>query len=156
HPAGVAAPLASVDAMVREAQQRWAARGMAGEVGYLYVNHVGDANSTVSIYRSGTDRVTPTGEGIHFNGTTGTPIREDPPASAVDRIDNFITGLHLQRFRHWPLRVFYFIGGLTGCVCIATGFIFFVRKRTREHGKHGQRGLRWVDAFAVTTVTGMV
>jgi uncharacterized iron-regulated membrane protein len=33
--AGVAAPLASVDDMVREAQRRWAAKGMAGEVGLL-------------------------------------------------------------------------------------------------------------------------
>ena len=32
---GVAAPLASVDAMVAEAQRRWANRGMAGEVGFL-------------------------------------------------------------------------------------------------------------------------
>src|SRR5690606_4539245 len=42
--AGVAAPLASVDAMVAEAQRRWAAKGMAGEVGFLALQHVGDAN----------------------------------------------------------------------------------------------------------------
>ena len=40
-PAGVAAPMASVDAMVLEAKRRWAARGMPGEVGFLMVNHVG-------------------------------------------------------------------------------------------------------------------
>ncbi|MDP0971842.1 hypothetical protein Q6294_33450, partial [Klebsiella pneumoniae] len=32
--AGVAAPVASVDAMVAEAQRRWAAKGMAGDVGF--------------------------------------------------------------------------------------------------------------------------
>jgi hypothetical protein len=34
-PAGVAAPMASVDAMVLEAKRRWAARAMPGEVGFL-------------------------------------------------------------------------------------------------------------------------
>lgn len=155
-PAGVPAQLASVDAMVAEAQRRWAARGMAGEVGFLFVNHVGDRNSYVSVYRAGTDRVTLTGEGIHFDGPSGRVIREDPPASAVTGINNFVTGLHLQHFRHWLLRWLYFIGGLAGCVCIATGFVFFVAKRQRQHAKQGSSGARWVDALAVTAVTGTV
>lgn len=155
-PAGVPAKMASVDAMVAEAQRRWAARDMAGEVGFLFVNHVDDANATVSVYRAGTDRVTLTGEGIHFSGTTGAVIREDPPASAVGGITNFVTGLHLQHFRHWLLRWLYFIGGMAGAVCIATGFIFFVEKRKKQHARQGVSGARWVDALAVTTVTGTV
>jgi uncharacterized iron-regulated membrane protein len=155
-PAGIPAQLASVDAMVAEAQRRWAARGMAGEVGFLFVNHVGDINSTVSIYRAGTDRVALTGQGIHFEGPTGKLIREEPPATVVGGINEFITGLHLQHFRHWLLRALYFIGGLSGAVCIATGFIFFVEKRKRQHAKQGITGSRWVDALAVTTVTGTV
>ena len=156
HAAGVPMPLASVDAMVAEAQRRWAARGMAGEVGFLGIHHVGDANATVSIYRAGTDRVTLTGEGIHFKGVSGELIREDEPVSAVRGINDFLTGLHLQHFRHWPLRALYFFGGLAGCACIATGFIFFVEKRKRQHAKQGSGGARWVDALAVTTVTGML
>lgn len=155
-PAGVPAKMASVDAMVAEAQRRWAARGMAGEVGFLFVNHVDDANATVSVYRAGTDRVTLTGEGIHFSGTTGALIREDPPETVVGGITNFVTGLHLQHFRHWLLRWLYFVGGMSGAVCIATGFIFFVEKRKKQHAKQGVSGARWVDALAVTTVTGTV
>jgi hypothetical protein len=48
------------------------------------------------------------------------------------------------------------LGGLSGCACIATGFIFFVEKRKRQHAKQGTSGARWVDAFAVATVTGML
>jgi hypothetical protein len=48
------------------------------------------------------------------------------------------------------------LGGLLGCVCIATGFVFFVEKRKRTHAKAGGQGSRVVDALAVTTVTGMV
>jgi uncharacterized iron-regulated membrane protein len=155
-PAGVPAKMAPIDPMVAEAQRRWAARGMAGEVGLLTVHHVDDAHATVSIYRAGTDRITTTGEGIHFEGPTGKVIREDEPISAVRGINDFLTGLHLQHFKHWLLRWFYFMGGLAGCVCIATGFIFFVEKRKRQHAAKGAGGARWVDAFAVTAVTGML
>ena len=152
--AGVAAPLASVDAMMAEAQRRWAARDMAGSVGFLQLHHVGDANGYVSIYRAGSDRVALVGEGIHFKASTGEVLREDPPRSAVAEIHQFLTGLHLQHFEHWLLRWLYVLGGLLGCVCLATGFIFFVEKR--QHARSGQSGSRVVDALAVTTVTGMV
>jgi uncharacterized iron-regulated membrane protein len=155
-PAGVAAPLVSVDSMVVEAKRRWAARGMAGEVGYLFVNHVGDANSYVSIYRAGSDRVALVGQPVHFSGSTGELILEEPAPTVVSNINEFLTGLHLQHFEHWLLRWFYVLGGLAGCVCIATGFIFFVEKRKRQHAQRGVSGARWVDAFAVTTVTGML
>jgi len=154
--AGVAAPLASVDAMVAEAQRRWAAQGMAGEVGFLALQHVGDANGYVSVYRAGTDRIALVGNGIHFQASTGKVLREDPPRTAVDSVNEFLTGLHLQHFRHWLLRWLYVLGGLSGCVCIATGFLFFVEKRKKQHARQGRQGARLVDAMAVTTVTGMV
>jgi uncharacterized iron-regulated membrane protein len=155
-PAGVAAPLASVDDMVAEAKRRWASRGMPGDVGYLYVNHVGDANSYVSVYRAGSDRVSLVGQGVHFSGTTGRLIYEEPPPSVVSSIGDFLTGLHLQHFEHWLLRWLYVVGGLSGCVCLATGLVFFVNKRKRKHAAQGVQGARVVEALAVTTVTGMV
>ena len=154
--AGVPGSLASVDAMVAEAQRRWAHKGMAGEVGFLAVSHVGDENAFVSVYRAGTDRIALTGEGIHFKASTGELLREDPPQSAVDSVNEFLTGLHLQHFRHWMLRWLYVMGGLLGCVCIATGFLFFVEKRKKQHAREGSQGARIVDALAVTTITGML
>lgn len=155
-PAGVAAPLASVDAMVAEAKRRWAARGMPGEVGFLFLEHVGDANGYVSVFRAGSDRVALVGQGVHFQAATGSVLREDPPPTAVAGINEFLTGLHLQHFEHWLLRWLYVLGGLAGCVCIATGFIFFVEKRKKQHARDGVGGSRVVDALAVTTVTGML
>ncbi|WP_454909161.1 PepSY-associated TM helix domain-containing protein [Variovorax gossypii] len=154
--AGVPGTLASVDAMVAEAKRRWAAKDMAGDVGFLSVQHVGDANSYVSVYRAGTDRIALTGEGIHFKASTGEVLREDPPLTPVASVNTFLTGLHLQHFRHWLLRWLYVLGGLSGCACIATGFVFFVEKRKRQHAKQERGGARWVDAFAVSTVTGML
>jgi uncharacterized iron-regulated membrane protein len=153
---GTPAPLASVDAMVVEAKRRWAARGMPGEVGYLEVIHVGDAASYVSIFRAGSDRVALVGQAVYFSGATGAVIHEAPPDNAVTSINEFLTGLHLQHFEHWLLRWLYVFGGLAGCVCIATGIVFFVEKRRREHSHSGAAGLRVVDALAVSTVTGIV
>lgn len=154
-PSGVPGTLASVDAMMAEAKARWAARGVPGEVGFLSVNHVGNSNSYVSIYRDSTDRVA-SAEAIHFAGTTGRVIHEQPPEGPVSTVTAFLTGMHLQQFKHWTLRWLIFIGGIVSCVCIATGFIFFVEKRKQAHAKQGIAGARWVDALAVTTVTGMV
>jgi len=154
--AGVPAPLASVDAMVAEAKRRWAARGMAGEVGLLSINHLGDRNGYVSLYRAGSDQVALVGQGVHFEAATGRVIREDPAPTAIASVNEFLTGLHLQHFRHWLLRWLYVVGGLMGCVCIATGFLFFVEKRKQQHAAQGGAGSRIVDALAVATVTGMV
>lgn len=154
--AGIPAGLANVDAMVAEAQRRWRANDKAGDVGFLVLQHVGDANGYVSVYRAGTDRIALVGDGIHFKASTGELIREDPAPTATGRVAEFLTGLHLQHFRHWLLRGMYVLGGLLGAVCIATGFLFFVEKRKRQHARQGQQGARVVDALAVTTVTGMV
>ncbi|WP_137919999.1 PepSY-associated TM helix domain-containing protein [Hydrogenophaga sp. 2FB] len=154
--AGVAAALASVDAMVLEAQRRWDARGMPGQVGFLQVHHVGDANSYVSIYRAGSDRVALVGQAVHFKGSTGEVLREEPAPTVPHGIEEFLTGLHLQHFEHWLLRWLYVFGGLLGCACIATGFLFFVEKRKRQHAQQGRMGSRVVDALAVSTVTGML
>ncbi len=153
---GVPGTLASVDAMVQEAKSRWAARDMAGEVGFLQVHHVGDANSYVSIYRAGSDRVALVGAGIHFDAGTGEVLREDPPRTMVAGINEFLTGLHLQHFEHWLLRWLYVLGGLLGCICIATGFVFFVEKRKQQHARDAGQGSRVVDALAVAAVTGML
>jgi uncharacterized iron-regulated membrane protein len=152
--AGRPAALAPVDPMVAEAKRRWAARGMPGEVGFLAVNHAGDANSYVSIFRAGSDRVTSVGQGVHFEGPTGRVLYEEPPPTVVSGINEFLMGLHLQHFEHWLLRWFYVLGGLSGCVCIGTGLIFFVGKRKARHASQGIVGARWVDALAVAAVTG--
>lgn len=48
------------------------------------------------------------------------------------------------------------MGGLLGCVCIATGFVFFVEKRKKQHARSGSYGSRVEDALATATVSGIV
>lgn len=107
-------------------------------------------------YRAGSDHVALVGQAVHFKASTGEVLREEPPPSTVGNINEFLIGLHLQHFEHWLLRWLYVLGGLLGCICIATGFIFFVEKRKRKHAEASNQGSRIVDALAVTTVTGML
>jgi uncharacterized iron-regulated membrane protein len=154
-PAGTPAELASVDAMAADAKARWAAKGTPGEIGYIAVTHWGDANAYVSIGRDSVDRVA-TGEVLHYRGSTGELIYEDPPAPAIEATEGFLHGLHYQQFKHWGLRWLLFAGGLLSCACIATGFLFFVEKRRRKHAAAGVPGARIVDALAVAAVPGML
>lgn len=154
--AGQAAPLASVDAMILEAQRIWQARGMPGQAGSIRLTWPGDANGYVSILRMGSDRVPPTSDGLYFSAATGELLYQTPPPGTISQISSFLSGLHLQHFRHWLLRWLYLVGGLAGCICIATGFLFFVQKRKMQHAKTGSHSGRWVEALAVTTLTGML
>lgn len=137
------------------AKARWAAKGVPGEVGSVLVVHYGDADAYVSIARDNVDRVA-TSETLHFKGTTGVLLYEDPPASGIRTTQGFLYGLHFQQFRHWTLRWLLFAGGLAGCACIATGFLFFVEKRKKKHAATGVPGARIAEALAVASVAGMV
>ena len=155
-PSGVPGTMASVDAMFEEAKRRRADQGLVPEIGFFQIEHFGDANAYVGVYRATTDRVDFFGHPIFFKASTGEVLHQETQQSAVQSIEGFVEGLHFQHFRHWLLRWFYFFGGMAGAVCIATGFIFFVEKRKRQHALKGASGSRVVDALAVTTVTGMV
>jgi uncharacterized iron-regulated membrane protein len=154
-PSGRPGGLAPVDAMMADAKARWAANGVPGDVGAVYITHLGDAASYVSISRDTVDRVA-SAETLHFSAATGELVYEDPPANAIEAVDGFLYGLHFQFFRHWPLRWLLFAGGLMGCACIATGFLFFVEKRKRKHAAAGVPGARIVDALVLTSVSGML
>ncbi len=154
-PSGRPGELASVDAMMADAKARWAAKGVPGEIGSVSVIHFGDSDAYVSISRDNVDRVA-TSETLHFKGTTGALIYEDPPASGIRATQGFLYGLHFQHFRHWALRWLLFAGGLAGCACIATGFLFFVEKRKKKHAADGKAGARITEALAVASVTGML
>jgi hypothetical protein len=129
---------------------------MAGEVGNLILVHVSDVNGYVAIYRAAADRFAFTSDGIKFRAATGEVLHEDPPVTTVGKVSEFLAGLHMMPYRHWLLRWLYLLGGIAGCLCITTGFLFFVETRKRQHAKRGSRVGRVVDALAVTTVTGML
>jgi hypothetical protein len=68
----------------------------------------------------------------------------------------FISGLHFIQFEHWTLRWLYFLAGLSGCLLIATGFLFWIGARRVQHAKKGLAGVRVVEGLTLGSVTGII
>ncbi len=143
--------LGSVDAMAREALQRWG----GGELAFVRVRNAGDAAAVVELRRGSFQQVALQPDPIYFDGVTGQLLShfEHPP---IGRLQRFLSGMHFVQFDHWPLRWLYFLGGLSGCVLIVTGLLFWLEARRRQHARQSVLGVRVVEALAIGSVTGMI
>ncbi|WP_296322978.1 PepSY-associated TM helix domain-containing protein [Reyranella sp.] len=149
--AGEPAASMPIDAMMREASQRWGGAAPS----FVRVWHPGDRNSYVEVRQTNLDGVPQRLDVAYFDAVTGVLLSESEtkPVMAVQR---FIAGLHFIQFHHWILRWIYFGLGLTGCLLIATGFLFWLETRRRKHVELGFRGVTIVEGFTVGSVTGIV
>ncbi len=152
---GVAASSASLDVMLERARAIWTASGTPGEAYLVRVWHPGDRNAYVEVRRSFTDRVTMNADRLTFDGATGALLQQHRTAPVVG-IQRFLTGLHFIQFDHWALRWLYFAGGLSGCLMIATGLLFWSSARRARHLRRGRSSARLVDALSVASGTGLV
>jgi uncharacterized iron-regulated membrane protein len=150
--AGRPGTLGPLDAMVAQARTLWD----GAPVRYLFVRNPGDASAYVQIGRLGEDRVTGNDDVAFFDAGTGALLHQRSGYRPVLGVQQFISGLHLIQFRHWTLRSVYFGLGLTGCVLIATGYLFWLDSRRRKHAQLGLRGVRIVEGLTLGSVTGIL
>jgi uncharacterized iron-regulated membrane protein len=143
--------LASLDAMVAHAEKEWA----GGRPYFVRVWNPGDANSYVELRRSYVRDVTMNLDQIYFDAGSGAVLHRFE-AGSVMTVQRFISGLHFIQFEHWPLRWLYFLAGLSGCVLIATGFLFWLESRRARHAKRGLAGVRIVEGIAIGGITGIM
>lgn len=149
--AGTPAPAASLDAMVAEATRRWD----GAPPYFVRVWHPGDAASYVELRRSFADGIPMNLDQIFFDGPTG-GVLHTHTATPVMQVQQVVSGLHFIQFRHWTLRFVYFGLGLTGCMLIATGFLFWLESRRKRHIALGLHGVRIVEGLAIGSVTGII
>ncbi|WP_428661020.1 PepSY-associated TM helix domain-containing protein [Reyranella sp.] len=150
--AGQPGTLGSLDAMVAEARALWD----GAPVRYLFVRNPGDAAAYVQIGRLGEDRVAGNDDVAFFDAGTGSLLHQRSGYKPLMGVQQFISGLHLIQFRHWILRWVYFGLGLTGCVLIATGFLFWLESRRKKHLQLRLRGVRVVEGLTLGSVTGIL
>lgn len=152
---GVATPLGSLDAMLRQAARRWEQDGQPGTAYQLRVWHPGDRAAYVEIRRSFAREVSMNVDRLVFDGVTGALLQQHhtPPVVGVQR---FLTGLHFVQFEHWTLRWLYFAGGLGGCLLIGSGLLFWTGARRARHARQGRRGAWLVEALTVAACVGLV
>lgn len=61
-------------------------------------------------------------------------------------VQRFLTGPHLTQFDHWTLRWLYLAGGLSGCVLIGTGLLFWTGSRRTRPERYDWIGARPAEA----------
>lgn len=144
--------LASLDAMAAEARRLW-----EGEMPrYIFVRTPGDAAAYLQFARRGEGRVSGSDDVAYFDAATGALLHQRSAPQPVLTAQRFISGLHLIQFRHWTLRWVYFGLGLTGCVLIATGYLFWLESRRKRHAQLGLHGVPIVEGLTIGSVTGIV
>lgn len=148
--AAAAAPLASLDAMAAQARQLW---GDGAEPYFVRIWKPGSAGSYVELRRSYAREVSMNLDQLYFDAATGRLLQrfEAAPAMAVQR---FFSGLHFVQFEHWLLRWLYFGLGLSGCVMIATGMVYWLATRRARTPLDAR--WRWVEALCIASITGLI
>ncbi|WP_151639226.1 PepSY-associated TM helix domain-containing protein [Noviherbaspirillum aerium] len=154
---GVPGRLASLDAMVRDAEARWSVHhGAPVSADFVRVVHPGDAASFVQVRSVFPSDTVAMDRGVAvYDAGSGTLIREHYSAP-VRSVHAFIAGMHFIQFQHWTLRWLYFLGGMAGCVMIATGFLFWQGSRRARHAQQGLAGAPLVQGLTIGSVTGII
>lgn len=143
--------VASLDAMLLNAQKQWP----GGKADFVRIWLPGDVNSYVELRRSYANEVTMNLDQIYLDAATGNVLKRFEAAPVVT-VQRFIAGAHRLHFDHWTLRWLYFLGGLSGCIMIATGFLFWLESRRASHVKNNLSGVRVVEALTVFSVSGTI
>ena len=148
---GEAAPLVPLGPLARHAAAEWG----EDRIAFMRVDMPGDANSVVTIQRAAGGSLI--GDAMHFEGATGEHVNttSGAPNAALGFAGTMI-GLHEGLFASPFLRWLYFLSGLLGCAMVATGAIYWVRKRkpSTEEVDPGL-GYRFVERMNVATIVGL-
>lgn len=149
--AGQAGELAALEPMVAHAEQHWG----PGSVYLVRVNNPKDANGNVLLRRTSHDSVTKDIDNFRYSSVSGEAIGRFQASDTVNTW-NFIAGMHYIQFRHDALRWLYFLGGLGGCVVIASGLFFWTQARRRKQQRQGQLGVAVMDVLSIAGVCGVI
>lgn len=147
--AGTPGPMASLDGMLAQARQHWG----GGAPAFVRVWHPGDADAYVEISRSLGDRMSLDGQSLYFDAASARLLHESrlPPAAATLDV---LAGLHVAHFHQPALRALYFFAGLSGCVMLASGLLYWLAKRRLQYPVREWGGMA-VTLLCSVLITGM-
>jgi len=152
-PTGQKVPLASVESMVRQAQERWG----HDNVGRVNVSHPGDAAARVVVTRGDPGRVSMSPQYMEFEGTTGKLLSVRDQVGSAAETRGVLYALHLGRFSDTVTRWLYFLVSFTGTAMVGTGLVMWTVKR-RQKLPDPQRpyfGFRLVERLNIASIAGL-
>lgn len=152
-PSGDALPLASVEDMVRQAQQRWGHYN----VSRVTITHPGDAASRVAVTRGEASRVSMSPQYLLFEGGSGKLLEVHDSVGAAAETRGVLYALHLGRFSDAVTRWLYFLVSLAGTAMVGTGLVMWtVKRRTRlPDPQRPYFGFRVVERLNIAGVAGL-
>ena len=152
-PSGQPAPLASVEQMVRQAQERWG----HDNVGRVNVVNAGDAAARVAVTRGDWGRTSMSPQYLEFEGATGKLLAVHDSVGAAAETRGVLYALHLGRFSDTATRWLYFIVSFMGTAMVGTGLVMWTVKR-RQKLRNPDRphfGFRLVERLNIATIAGL-
>lgn len=152
-PLGEPATMTSFSEIGKQLDQEYTPQGIR----YFQVLAPGDANARfiAYAYKGVADRA---GETWVFNGVTGELIEKKSPShNAASTVSSTFMGLHEGLFAGPLVRWLYFVAGIMGCIMIASGAIYWVRKRQgqADNQKIGP-GFDLVNGLNIGTFIGLL
>lgn len=127
-PTGEKVALAPIDAMVRQAQERWGTYNISR----VTVSNPGDAAARVSVLRGEEARVSMSPQYMLFDGATGALLQTKDSVGGAAETRGVLYALHLGRFTDMPLRWLYFLVSLAGTAMVGTGLVMWTVKRRQK------------------------
>ena len=149
--------LVSVDRMINHAEGIWyEENGAIGATAYaVEIVHFGTLDAYVSVSSWAPEKAVGINyRNVFFDVSSGAVIDrfEQQP---LQKVAMSLEGAHWIQFDNWPLRWLYFFVGLSGCVMIATGSIFWVQARSRK-ANVDLAAVRAMRSVTVWSLTGVV
>lgn len=148
---GRAVPLVDLARIVTDAERR-----LGGSAGFVTVSDPGDAAARVTVTRAPTALLNTRTPAIAYDGTNGVMVWRSPALGGAAATVGVMIGLHAGRYADTALRWIYFLGGVAGCVMVASGLVLWTVKR-RDRLPNPDRphpGFRIVECLNIAVVGG--
>jgi uncharacterized iron-regulated membrane protein len=142
--------------LIQRAEAIWQTRhGTVTHADYIGIDHIGDAQGYMAVRGNAPRRMASDVDEIVFDLATGRIVKDSMPTT-TRTVQKWLEGFHLVRFDHWVIRWLYFIGGLAGCLMIATGFVFWSTSRRKRDADTQPLKVRFIEALTVASVSGVI
>ncbi|MFN3440606.1 MAG: PepSY-associated TM helix domain-containing protein [Acidovorax sp.] len=150
---GQTAPLAPIDAMVRQGQERWGHYN----VSRVIIANPGDSASRVSVVRGEAGRVSMSPQYMVFDGVSGQLLQTKDTVGPAAETRGVMYALHLGRFGDVPMRWLYFIVSLAGTAMVGTGLVMWTVKRRQKLGNPARPhfGFTLVERLNIASISGL-
>jgi uncharacterized iron-regulated membrane protein len=152
-PTGEKVPLASVEAMVRQAQARWG----HDNVGRVNAVNPGDASARIAVTRGDASRVSMSPQYMEFDGRSGNLLAVHDSVGPAAETRGVLYALHLGRFSDVETRWLYFIVSLMGTAMVGTGLVMWTVKRRHKlpDPDRPHVGFRLVERLNIASIAGL-